>query len=332
MKATRLLTALGKAGKRSHLVGDLRAGAIVGLDLEGRWFAVHDGEVLGRVNPEAIEGQSTRERYLNPGGDGLWPAPEGTSVGYQYATGAWRVPPGLCAARFQVTHAATRSASIGAEVDLVNNQGLGIPTVFRRHIGVVAARSGVVVRVVESITYIGRATLRRADGLLAPWTLCQFDCGPGCEVVFPCRRRASVWDLYEASDSQRIWDGCLCRTRTDGSQRYQIAIDAQTPWIEFRDPRRGLTVRRQTGPLLAGQSYIDIRDAAPNVAPSKKGVRYSVYSDRANFMEIEAAGACPAVIRPNTEITMTVSTRFTRTEREAPAGPGAGLPDGMCSA
>ena len=42
-------------------------GVIVALDLEGRWFAVLDGEVLNRVNPEAIAGQSTRERYLNPG-------------------------------------------------------------------------------------------------------------------------------------------------------------------------------------------------------------------------------------------------------------------------
>jgi hypothetical protein len=105
----------------------------------------------------------------------------------------------------------------------------------------------------------------------------------------------------------------LCRTRTDGSQRYQVAIDANTPWIEFRDPRRGLVVRRKAGPLPAGQSYIDIRDAAPDVAPSKKGVRYSVYCDTANFMEIEAVGGCPAIIQPNTEMGVTVSTRFTRT-------------------
>ena len=69
------------------------------------------------------------------------------------------------------------------------------------------------------------------------------------------------------------------------------------PWIEFRDPRRGLTVRRQAGPLPAGESYIDIRDAACEVAPARKGVRYSVYSDTAGFMEIEAVGGCPAVRR-----------------------------------
>ncbi len=97
MKATQLQNALKKAGKRSHLLGDFRAGVIVALDVEGRWFAVLDGEVLNRVNPEAIAGQSKREQYLNPGGDGLWPAPEGTNLGYEYSTGSWRVPPGLTA-------------------------------------------------------------------------------------------------------------------------------------------------------------------------------------------------------------------------------------------
>ncbi len=314
MKATQFLKALAKAGRRAHLVGDVAAGVIVALDVEGRWFAVLDGEVLNRVNPDAICGQSTRQRYLNPGGDGLWPAPEGTTLGYQYATGAWRVTPGLCAARYLVTEATATRVSIAAEVDLVNNRGLGVPTIFQRQIAVAPGRRSITVRVVESITYLGRAPLRRADCLLAPWTLCQFDCGPGCEVVFPCAQKASVWDLYDdPSDGQRAWSGPLCRTRTDGSQRYQIAIDAKTPWIEFRDPRRGLVVRRKAGPLPADQSYIDIRDASPDVSPGKKGVRYSVYCDTANFMEVEAVGGCPAIIRPTTEIGVTVSTRFTQT-------------------
>lgn len=314
MKATQLLKALAKAGRRAHLVGSVDAGVIAALDLEGRWFAVLDGEVLNRVNPEAISGQSTRRQYLNPGGDGLWPAPEGTTLGYQYSTGAWRVPPGLSAARYLVTAAAARRATIAAEVDLVNNRGLGIPSLFQRDIRVARGRQSLSVRVVESITYLGRAPLRRAECLLAPWTLCQFDCGSECEVVFPSTQKASVWDLYDdSSDGQRTWSETLCHMRTDGSQRYQVGIDATVPWIEFRDPRRGLVVRRQAGPLPAGQSYIDIRDAAPDVSPGKKGVCYSAYSDTANFMEIEAAGGCPAILRPCTPMSILVSTRFTRT-------------------
>ena len=311
MNAQKMLNSLAKAGKRSHLVGTLDAGVIAALDMEGRLFTVLEGEVLNRVNPDAIAGQSTRSGYLNPGGDGLWPAPEGTALGYEYPSGNWRVPPGLTAARYLVAQAAARSATIAAEIDLVNNRGMGVPTVFQRRISVLPGRRSVAVKVVESITYIGRAPLRRADCLLAPWTLCQFNSGPDCEVVFPCQRKASVWDLYDQpSDSQREWTGRLCRTRTDGSQRYQIAIDAATPWIEYRDPRRGLVVRRKASPLPSGQSYIDIRDASPDVLPSRKVVRYSVYSDVSQFMEIEAAGGCPAVIAPNTEMSVTVVTRL----------------------
>jgi hypothetical protein len=314
MKATHILKAFARAGKQVHVVGDLDAGVIIALDLEGRLFALLGGEALNRVNLEAIAGESTQKLYLNPGGDGLWPAPEGTSRGYQYSTGAWRVTPGLRAARYLVTRAAKHNAEVVAEVDLINAQGRGIPTLFKRQITVTAGRRWIGLRTVESITYLGRVPLRWTDCLLAPWTLCQFDSGPECEVVFPCTRKAAVWDLYDdPSDAQREWRGRLCRTATNGSQRYQIGIGAEVPWIEFRDPRRRLVVRRRAGRLPAGQSYIDIRDAAPGVAPVRKGVRYSVYSDTANFMEIEAVGGCPAVIRPNVELSIEVNTRFART-------------------
>ena len=81
MKVALILKAFAKAGKKVQLVGDLDAGVIIALDMEGRLFAVLDGEVLNRVNLDAIAGESTRKLYLNPGGDGLWPAPEGTSRG-----------------------------------------------------------------------------------------------------------------------------------------------------------------------------------------------------------------------------------------------------------
>jgi hypothetical protein len=102
LKATDILEAFSKAKKRVHVVGDIDAGVIIALDMEGRLFTVLDGEVLNRVNLEAIVGHSTQKLYLNPGGDGLWPAPEGTSLGYQYSTDVWRVAPGLRTARYLV--------------------------------------------------------------------------------------------------------------------------------------------------------------------------------------------------------------------------------------
>lgn len=313
MNASRFLKAFQTAGKRVHLIGDLNAGVIVALDMEGRLFTVLNGEVLNRTNLDAIAGESTQKVYLNPGGDGLWPAPEGTRLGYQYSTGAWRVSAGLRAARYVVTKSAKRSVEIVAEVDLINAQGLGVPTLFKRVVQIAPQRKAVTMRTLESITYIGGAELRRSECLLAPWSLCQFDCGPGCEVVFPSQHRTDVWDLYpDSSDAQRDWIGGLCRTATNGSLRYQIGIGQRVPWIEYRDPSRGLVVRRTAGSLPGGQSYIDIRDAAPQVAPVNKGVRYSVYSDTANFMEIEAVGGCPTILRPNTELSVVINTRFAR--------------------
>jgi hypothetical protein len=132
-------------------------------------------------------------------------------------------------------------------------------------------------------------------------------------VVFPCAEKSSVWDLYEeTSNDQQTWSRDLCTTATNGSKRYQIAMNEKVPWIEFHNPGRGLVVRREADPLPMGEFHIDIRDASPDVSPSRKGVRYSVYSDSANFMEIEAIGGCPEVILPNTEMSIAVNTRFER--------------------
>jgi hypothetical protein len=311
IKAKHLLKVFDKAGKRTHLVGNYKTGVIIALDMEGRLFTVLNGEVLNRVNLDAVVGQSTPSQYLNPGGDGLWPAPEGTTLGYEYVTGLWRVPPSLRSARYLLAESTENSATIIAEVDLINNQGLGIPTLFKRQISIEPDQRTITVNVIESITYIGHKPLSSTDCLLAPWTLCQFDCGPGCEVVFPCVDKSGVWDLYDqVNNTEVILEEGFCRTLTNGSQRYQIAIGDEIPWIEFHDSLRGLVVRRRASSLPEGQYYIDIRDATPDVSPGTKGVRYSVYSDTANFMEIEAVGGCPITIMPNEEIKVQVVTRY----------------------
>jgi hypothetical protein len=311
---SQLLSLFDTAGKKYLLIGNETAGVVAGLDLEGRLFAVLGGRVLNRVNPGAILGQSTRDGYLNPGGDGLWPAPEGTAFGYQYSTGKWRVPPGLTSARYRVAHSAARHAVIRAEVDLVNNAGTGVPALFERAVSVDADAAAMTVTVEERIEYLGTRALSRGECLLAPWTLCQFDCGPGCAVVFPEVDSSAIRYLYEPSGAQRARERGLWRTRTDGSQRYQIGLDSRVDWIEFDDPGRGLRVRRDAAAPARGQTYVDIADAPPNAMPSDKGVRYSVYSDPSRFMEIEAAGGCPETLAPGTVLSLVVTTRYTLTE------------------
>ncbi|MBN1676089.1 MAG: hypothetical protein JXR37_33905 [Kiritimatiellae bacterium] len=362
------LAGLFERGKRRYrLIGDDRAGVLAGLDLEGRLFAILDREVLNRVNPAAFLGESTQEAYLNPGGDGLWPAPEGTCLGYEYASGPWRVPPAITGARYRVQDTSPNHATIRAEIDLINNSGLGIPTAFERRISVAGKPNAVAVTVEERIEYLGTQTLSvrvrgygdvsegdgsrgrspsnarmqvirpRMEGerpreprhghtsrhmnagalngeqcLLAPWTLAQFDSGPGCEVVFPAVEPAAIRDLYDPSDSQRRVEGDLWHTKTDAGPRYQIALGAGVEWIEYRDPRRSLRAHRTAENLPPGQAYVDIADAPPDQPPTGQGVRLSVYSDPSGFMEIEAAGGCPDVLAPGAVLSVVVTTLYAR--------------------
>ena len=296
--------------KRCHLVGSKHAGVVAGLDLEGRLFAVLNGEILNRVNAEAILGTSTRDAYLNPGGDGLWPAPEGSRLGYEYATGAWRVPPGLSGARYWLVEETGNAAIIRAEIDLVNDSGLGIPTAFERRIEVNGSQGGLTMTVTECIEYLGVQTLAAEQCLLAPWTLAQFDCGPGCEVQFPEVESDAVWDLYDPSAEQRSRLDGYWHTRTDGSSRYQIGLGPEVDWIEFIDPKRGLRAYRSADPLPDDLRYIDITDRPPDRAPKDKGIRFSVYSDTSGFMEIEAAGGCPETLTPGFVSSVTVRTAY----------------------
>ncbi|MHB9137804.1 MAG: hypothetical protein ACYC4Q_00200 [Victivallaceae bacterium] len=310
MNGNELIELFKKGGKRCHVIGTSENGVIAGLDLEGRLYAVMNGVVMNRVNPAAILGITTRSGYLNPGGDGLWPAPEGTCAGYQYGTGSWRVSPGLTGARFLVTEETAGRARIEAEIDLINASGLGIPAIFSRDVSVTAENNCLTVKVVESIQYVGARTFNRAECMLAPWTLCQFDCAPGCEVVFPATADADIWDLYDPSDDCRFVKDGLVHARTDASKRYQIGIGASVPWIKLCLPHKKLEIRRSAPKLPENLDYIDIADASPSSKPSDKETRYSVYSDMNGFMEIEAVGGCPRVIESGMVLSVEVTTEY----------------------
>lgn len=313
MTGRELVDLFGRGVKRCHVIGSVENGVIAGLDLEGRLFSVLNGEVLNRVNPDAILGITTRSGYLNPGGDGLWPAPEGTCLGYEYSTGKWRVPPGLAGAKFRLVEESLNHGAIEAEVDLINASGLGIPTVFRRDITVKPGKAMLVVRVTESIEYIGSNAFSQRECLLAPWTLCQFDSESGCEVVFPQTHSSAVWDLYDSSSEKRYSKDGFCHTKTDGGMKYQIGIDKTVGWIEFRNPAKNLIVKRSALVLPAEQEYIDIIDAPPDKMPSERRVKFSVYSDPGFFMEIEACGGCPETLLPGCRMAVDVETSYIRT-------------------
>jgi len=309
MNTEALLDLFRRAKKRAVLVGNETQGAIVGLDLEGRLYFVHGGQVISRVNPDAIEGISDRAGYNNPGGDGLWPAPEGTRLGYEYSTGEWEVPIGLVNARFVVTRQTEWAATIEAEVPLINAEMSGFPTVFRREVKVIPGET-TTMEVIESIEYLGRKTLHSGEFLLAPWSLCQFDWAEGDEFAF-CGS-SEIRDLYTGSTSYRkVQDGRISYAPTT-EKRYQIALGEDVKDIELRLNSKGLRITRHVEPLTDGGRYVDIADAPADVEPLKDGVKYSFYNDPSHFLEIEAVGTCPRELVKGTVLGAKITTCIER--------------------
>jgi len=136
MTGKELLDLFDKAHRRALLIGTPENGVVAGLDLEGRIFAIINNRVIHRIVPSSVIGRSSTTGFLNPGGDALWPAPEGTCFGYEYNTGTWRDPPSVSGAVYEVVEHSPDSAIIRAETDLVNNLQVGIPCEFERHINI----------------------------------------------------------------------------------------------------------------------------------------------------------------------------------------------------
>src|SRR5450759_2298011 len=134
MSGNDLIDLMHQSHRRVHVIGTPENGIIAALDLEGRIFTVVNSRVLNRVVPSAILNRTNKYAYLNPGGDALWPAPEGTCYGYEYGTGNWRVPPAITGAVWVVASYTADLTVIRAEIDLVNNRQVGIPCEFERQI------------------------------------------------------------------------------------------------------------------------------------------------------------------------------------------------------
>ena len=309
MTSQELLDLLSQAKRRSHVIGTRHNGIIAALDLEGRLFAMLNGRVLNKVVPSSIINRSNKTTYLNPGGDVLWPAPEGTCFGYEYGTGIWRVPPAITGAVWEVVSYSADRAVIRAEIDLVNNRQVGIPCEFERHIEIEQGDNSLIQNVTEVIRYIGKKTLHNGEFLLAPWSLCQFDSGAGGKVIMPPPNAKDIWDFYDTSEAQRHLDNDEYVVDTDTQKRFQLGLSSKVPWIEYNFGDQ-FKVKRYAGNLPTGQFYIDIADAPPGQLPSQRGVKLSIYCDPSGFMEIEACGGCPDTLVQGTELSVNITTEY----------------------
>ena len=307
MTGRELTYLLSKSYRRSHLTGTIENGVIAALDMEGRLFTVVNNKVINRVVPAAIKSRSNKNVYQNPGGDTLWPAPEGTSLGYEYTTGTWRVPPSITGAVWEVVEKIPGKSVIRAEIDLVNNLQTGIPCEFERNIEVDTIDNGLIQTVTEIIRYTGTKKLQKGTFLLAPWSLCQFDSGTLGKVTMPPPGKEDIWDYYESSEAKRQLQNDFYVVETKTDKRFQLGLSQNVPWIEYTLENQ-YRVKRYTEELQQGHHYIDIADAPPYQPPSDKGVKLSVYCDPSGFMEIEACGGCTNDLVPGTELSTKVIT------------------------
>lgn len=163
MTGNDLIGLMHQSHRRVDVTGTPDNGIIAALDLEGRIFTVGNSRVFNRVVPSAIVNRSNKNAYLNPGGDALWPAPEGTCFGYEYGTGKWRVPPSITGAVWEVIQKTENKTVIRAEIDLVNNTQLAIPCEFERHIEFKQFGKSVIQNITEKIRYIGIRTLEKSE-------------------------------------------------------------------------------------------------------------------------------------------------------------------------
>lgn len=279
-------------GRRPIMISCGKSAVVAALSMEGRLFYAHNGEMTSLFRPEAAENISnSKNGFFNPGGDGLWPAPEGTKFGYEYSTGAWRVPAAMSGAQYEVISQTSDSFEIAAEIDLVNNQLLGIPCRFIRKSKVREdAYGNTIIEQYDAIEYIGSRELTRDEFLLAPWSLSQFYVDDKTIASFGTVK-GGVRDLYAPSKDLLTVKGDITEMVHDKVNRIQLALPEESRFVQLIVPDKKLVITRTSAPLADGLEAVDIADAPVDVEPAG-AVRFSIYNDPSGFMELEAVGGC----------------------------------------
>ena len=234
MRLEAFLDLCRRCGRRPAVIqaGDSAVAATCGM--EGRLFHARGGELVSLFRPEAAEKiSSAKNGYFNPGGDGLWPAPEGTTSGYEYATGAWRVPSGVVGAQYEIAEQGADHFAITAEIDLINNRQLGLPCRFTRRARVRETSDGTtVIEQFDAIEYLGGRVLRHGEFLLAPWSLSQFAVNARSQARFG-DPGAPVRDLYMPSGKLLSRDGDTMIMKHDRDNRIQLALPEKSSFVEL---------------------------------------------------------------------------------------------------
>ena len=187
---------------------------------------------------------------------------------------------------------------IAAEIDLVNNQQLGIPCRFVRKVTVKDVDGASVIEQYDAIEYIGCCELAEGTFSIAPWSLSQFTVDKNTIARFGDPGEA-VRDLYQPSKDLLSSDGRVVTMKHDDKNRIQLALPEKSAFVELLVPEKNLQITRTSLPLAEGLHPVDIADYPPDADPAEP-VRYSIYNDPSGFMELETVGGCTRELLPGT--------------------------------
>ena len=303
MNIEQLVEICSRNGRRPQVISCGDAAVVATPGLEGRLFYAYKGEVVSLFRPESAEKISTSKTgYLNPGGDGFWPAPEGTKFGYEYSSGSWKVPAAIVSAQYELVELKSDSLTIAAEIDLINNQQLGIPCRFIRKVSVDEVDGQTVIRQCDAIEYTGICELARGTFSIAPWSLSQFTVDDRTIARFG-DPGTPIRDLYMPSGDLLASDGETVTMKHDPVNRIQLALPENSRFVELILPQRNLQITRTVSPLAPPLLPVDIADYPPDADPGEP-VRLSIYNDPSGFMELETVGGCPADLTPGAVLEM----------------------------
>ena len=260
--------------------------------LQGRIFALLDGEVLHRFDAE-LAAHPSPDDFNNLGGNSLWPAPEGGEFAFNYpADGSpWRVQAGINSAK---SHLSGDGTAMSRTVALENRKGVRSELL---HLREVSPRSGFGKEYgLQEVVYASRDTLRLtvplpADSfLVAAWSLEQFDLGDGITAFGTLTPGAKLnGDVYgDVAPNTRYVPGGFA-FELAGAEKLQIGVpeSAGCTMIGAWLPERELVILRRIAGCGEGRR-INFADNDQVQGVFSAADAYSVfYGAGAGFFELE---------------------------------------------
>ncbi len=273
--------------------------------LGGRVFAEVDGRFMHRLDLDAVINPS--DEFNNYGGANFWPAPEGGNFGLNYRGDIWYVQQAINRQPFEITRQDSDWIGMTKSVRLLNRAGTMLEAEMSRRVAIshptslldgLSPRALLAFTTIDTITVTNHVTVD--EGLIACWTLEQFDASPHTMAfgIVAQPERAINYDFY-AHPGERI--RCYPRGftyRTDGACRGQIGIAcaAHPLGIGSIDIDKRMICLRESQ-SQSGGLYFNIADNDQPNGPYSAADCYSIFNSDPDMQGYELETIGPLFVR-----------------------------------